>query len=90
MTASEQMNNVVMGCVYGEALYKFLQIENQLPTKKTPFKQGVNEELRTWNRYYADLLMGIVGRVGTNIDAVRQKYSKDKEIPVYEKKVSAR
>lgn len=89
MAASQQANDYVMACIYGEAFLHILGMNEEMPKKSTALKGGGQAELATWKQYYADLLMTGINKIGKTIDAVRHdpKYRKDGIVPVYEKEI---
>ena len=83
MTESQQMGDYVMGCTYGIALLDLLGIDD-LPQKPMGGKDS-KEVLVAWQKYYENILMSIVGRVKSNVAAVRSQYRKDDDIPTLRK-----
>ena len=91
MAASQQANDYVMACIYGEAFLHILGMNDEAPKKSTALKGGGQAELATWKQYYADLLMTGIGKIGKTIDSVRHdpKYRKEGIVPGYTKEAQA-
>lgn len=85
MTESQQMNDYPMAGVYGVALLELLGVDNK-PTLQRAAK-GNKEVLENWQNYFQAILMSVVGRVKINIQQVRAKYGKSKDIPDINKQV---
>lgn len=87
MAASQQANDYIMACTYGEAFLQILGLK-EIPEKEIPSKAGGGPELQSWQNYYRALLMTGIGQIGDTIDKVRSKYKSDNTIPKYDKKAS--
>ena len=83
MAASQQANDYVMACIYGEAFLTILGMKDKTPKKPIADKSGNQAEFATWKQYYADILMTGISQIGTTIAGVRNdpKYRKDGIVP---------
>lgn len=90
MTNSQQALDYPMACVYGEGLLLFLRIKDKVPKKDIPLQRGGNAEILSLQKYYRDILMAVLDRIGSTIDAVRNdpKYRRDGLVPTYDKRNS--
>ena len=87
MTNSQQANDYLMACIYGEAFLHIIGLKDKIPERKIPEKSGGRDEVATLQRYFQQLLMTGITKIGDNIQAVRNdpRYRREGVVPSYTK-----